>query len=153
TFASFQTSTALPAAPQTSTALPAASLAVPQVPPPAPYSVPPYAPPGLFPHPGDGPPPAAWSCGDKPPAPFTPFMLGDFVGPVATQFSDVKTAEGKTPRPLARVFYRFNYYNTLNKPRWAAPPEPIHNVTLFRQVFGLEKTFLDQRFSLGLRVP
>src|SRR4051812_24805004 len=28
------------------------------------------------------------------PAPFTPFMLGDFTGPVANMFSDVKIAEG-----------------------------------------------------------
>jgi hypothetical protein len=80
-------------------------------------------------------------------------MLGDFVGPVANQFSDVKIAEGESPRPVDRVFYKFNYYNNLNKPRWADATEPIHNVELYRHVFGLEKTLFDQHLSLGLRVP
>src|SRR5437764_857672 len=83
-----------------------------------------YSPPG-----GDcghwsGPGPAgpwATACpataGDRP-APFTPFMLGDFVGPVANQFSDVKIAEGESPRPTDRVFIKFNYYDNLSKNRW-----------------------------------
>jgi hypothetical protein len=72
---------------------------------------------------------------------------------VANQFSDVKIAEGESPRPIDRVFFKFNYYNDLNKPMWADPTEPIHNVSLYRYVFGFEKTFFDQRVSLGLRVP
>ena len=31
--------------------------------------------------------------------------------------------------------------------------EPIHNINLYRHTFGFEKTFLDQRVSLGLRIP
>src|SRR5262245_52157442 len=96
---------------------------------------------------------APCACADNKPEHFTPYMLGDFVGPVANQFSDVKIAEGESPRPLDRVFYKFNYYNNLNKPRWADPTEPIHNVDLYRHVFGFEKTFMDQRVSVGLRVP
>jgi len=96
---------------------------------------------------------APCACADNKPDHFTPYMLGDFVGPVANQFSDVKIAEGESPRPIDRVFYKFNYYNNLNKPMWADPTEPIHNVDLYRHVFGFEKTFLDQRVSVGLRVP
>jgi hypothetical protein len=95
-------------------------------------------------------PPAA---AEKPPAPFTPFMLGDFVGPVANLFSDVKIAEGESPRPVDRVFTKTNYYNNLNKDRWTDPTEPIHNVELYRYVFGMEKTFFDQTVSLGVRIP
>jgi hypothetical protein len=84
---------------------------------------------------------------------FTPFMLGDFVGPVANQFSDVKIAEGESPAPVDRMFYKFNYYNHLDPSRWLDPREPIHNVDLYRHVFGLEKTFFDGKVSLGLRVP
>ena len=97
-------------------------------------------------------PQAAAPC--VPPArPFTPFMLGDFVGPVANQFSDVKIAEGESPAPVDRVFLKFNYYNNLDKSRWRDPTEPIHNVDLYRYSLGFEKTFFDQRFSFGLRVP
>src|SRR4029079_13452026 len=52
-----------------------------------------------------------------------------------------------------RVYTSFNYYNNLNKPRWTDPTLPIHNVALYRTTFGLEKTFLNQNVSLGLRIP
>ena len=98
------------------------------------------------------PQPAA-APADSPPAPFTPYMLGDFVGFVTNQFSDVKIAEGESPRPTNRVFYKFNWYNNVAPAQWADPTQTIHNVNLYRHVFGVEQTFLDGRMSLGLRVP
>src|SRR5262245_21462693 len=94
------------------------------------------------------------TCGAKqcPPI-FTPFMLGDFTGPIANLFTDVKIAEGESPMPMDRVFLKSNYYNNLNKSRWTDPTEPIHNVDLYRFTFGFEKTFFNQSVSLGLRVP
>jgi len=80
-------------------------------------------------------------------------MLGDFVGPVSNQFSDVKIAEGESPRPTDRVFYKFNFYDNLDKPTWANPLQPIHNVDLYRNVIGMEKTFFDGSVSLEVRVP
>jgi hypothetical protein len=80
-------------------------------------------------------------------------MLGDFVGPVANMFSDVKIAEGESPLPMDRVFLKFNFYNDLSPARWTDPTQPIHNVDLYRYVFGFEKTFMDGQISLGLRVP
>jgi hypothetical protein len=97
--------------------------------------------------------PCAPACADHQPAPFTPFMLGDFVGPLANLFSAVKIAENESPRPVDRVYSSFNYYNNLNKSRWTDPTQPIHNVALYRSTFGLEKTFLNQSMSLGLRIP
>ena len=92
-------------------------------------------------------------CADCAHTPFTPFMLGDFTGPVANLFSDVKIAEGESPRPMDRVFYKYNYFNNLEKTRWNVPTEPIHNIDLFRNTFGMEKTFFDEKVSLGVRVP
>jgi len=92
-------------------------------------------------------------CQGHQPAPFTPFMLGDFVGPVANLFSDVKIGEGESPRPTDRVFYRFNYHNNIEPNRWTEPTQPIHSVDLYRHTFGMEKTFFDERVSVGLRVP
>jgi hypothetical protein len=97
--------------------------------------------------------PAATCCCDGQPAPFTPFMLGDFVGFVANNWSDLKIAEGESPRPVNRVFYKFNWYNNVAPAQWADPTQPIHNVNLYRHVFGFEQTFVDGRFSVGLRVP
>jgi hypothetical protein len=99
-----------------------------------------------------GPAPCA-NCETGAARPFTPFMLGDFVGPIANQFSDVKIAEGESPRPTDRAFLKFNYFNNLEKWRWTDPYQPIHNVDLFRYTLGFEKTFFDEKISLGLRLP
>jgi hypothetical protein len=84
---------------------------------------------------------------------FTPFMLGDFIGPVANLFSDVKIAEGESPRPVDRAYYRFNYYNNIDQAEARNPSRSFHNVNLYQNVFGFEKTFFDRSVSLGLRVP
>lgn len=65
----------------------------------------------------------------------------------------MKIAEGESPRPVSRAFYKFNYYNNLDESRWRDPTEPIHNVDLCRHVFGFEPAFLDNSVSLGVRVP
>ncbi len=121
---------------------------------PPPAMVPPPAPvPEVVPPPPPVRSPFRNVFGTPPPTPFTPFMLGDFVGPVANMFSDVKVAECESPLPLDRVYYRFNFFNNLDKARWADPTEPIHNVQLYQNVFGVEKTLIDGWMSIGLRVP
>jgi hypothetical protein len=72
---------------------------------------------------------------------------------VASLFSDIKIAEGESPRPTDRCFYKFNYYDDLNRTRWADPGAPLQHVDLYRNVFGFEKTLCDGAFSFGLRVP
>src|SRR5205085_5484846 len=72
--------------------------------------------------------PAGTACDDGQAVPFTPVMLGDFVGPVANLFTNFKIAEGESPRPMDRVFFKYNYYNNVNPTRWTDPTEPIHNV-------------------------
>jgi hypothetical protein len=96
--------------------------------------------------------PAA-SCQDSSAQPFTPVMFGDFMGPVVNLFSDFKVAEGESPRPMDRVFFRYNYYNNANPTRWKDPTEPVHNVDLDLYTFGMEKTFFDGVMSLGVRIP
>jgi hypothetical protein len=92
-------------------------------------------------------------CPDAKAAPFTPFMLGDFVGPVANLFTNFKIAEDESPRPTDRVFFKYNYYNNINPTRWRDPTEPIHNVDLNLYTFGMEKTFFDGAVSIGARFP
>jgi hypothetical protein len=82
---------------------------------------------------------------------FTPFMLGDLVFPVGSYFFDLKVAEGNSPRPVDRVFLDFNYYNDLGKTSVANPL--LREVDLYRYVFGFEKTFLDGKASVEVRVP
>ncbi len=84
--------------------------------------------------------------------PFVPFMLGDFIGPLANPMTDLKVAEGESPIPLDRVFYRFNYYNSLSPSVYQSPFQPYKQVNLFTNVFGFEKTF-GEWFSFGVRIP
>lgn len=93
------------------------------------------------------------ACQPKQTTHFTPFMLGDFTGPIANLFSDVKAAEGESPRPTDRVFYKFNYFNSLDPSKFSKVTEELKNVDMFRQSFGLEKTLLGGVMSVGLRVP
>jgi hypothetical protein len=101
-----------------------------------------------------GQPPPVGKCLGSDPAVFTPYMLGDLGQVINNPASDAKIAEGESPRPLDRVFYKFNYFHNLEPSHFSRDfTEPIHNVDLFRNVFGFEKTFLDGRMSVGLRVP
>jgi hypothetical protein len=84
--------------------------------------------------------------------PFVPFMLGDFVGPLANPMTDLKVGEGESPRPLDRVFYRFNFYSNLEPGRYQSVTTPYKRVNLFINTFGFEKTF-GEWVSLGVRMP
>ncbi len=84
---------------------------------------------------------------------FTPYMLGDFTGPIGSLFSDLKVAEGNSPRPMDRVFLDFNYYNNLDKYEWRAPNATLREADLYRYVLGFEKTFLDEQVSITVRIP
>ena len=53
-----------------------------------------------------------------------------------------KIAESESPTPQDRIYVSYNFFTNV---------ENIAN--LHRQTFGLEKTFLDQELSLGLRLP
>jgi hypothetical protein len=132
---------------------PASPAATPSpLPPPQPTPVPPAGAPA-GPSVLTAPAAAEFLAGEGAALPFVPFMLGDYAGFVASGFSDLKIAEGESPRPMDRVFYKFNFYDNLNKAQFADPSQPIHSVELYRQVIGLEKTVFDSRFSLGLRLP
>jgi hypothetical protein len=80
-------------------------------------------------------------------------MLGDFSRTATSLSTDVKIAEGESPRPIDRVFYQFTYYNNIDKERFRDPLEPIHAVDLYRHVFGFEKTLFDGLLSVGVRIP
>ena len=60
-----------------------------------------------------------------------------------------KMADNQSPRPQDRVFVAFNYFDNLQQ----SPTSGLRNVQVYREFFGLEKTFFDQRASVGLRMP
>jgi hypothetical protein len=58
-------------------------------------------------------------------------------------------ADNQSPRPQDRVFVAFNFFDDLNQ----APGTGLHEVKVYREFFGVEKTFFDQMISVGLRLP
>ena len=87
------------------------------------------------------------------PTNFTPYMLGDFTGPIASLFTELKVAEGNSPRPVDRFFLDFNYFNNLDKYEWRVQGATLKSVDLYRYVLGFEKTFLDDKVSVTKCIP
>jgi hypothetical protein len=87
-----------------------------------------------------------------PPVPPTPpgRVVTTALAPSARGF---KISENQSPRPQDRVFASFSYYADINGAVNRALGGFITNMTVYRELFGVEKTFLDGDASLGLRMP
>jgi hypothetical protein len=64
-----------------------------------------------------------------------------------------KISDDESPKPQDRVYVDFNYYDDLNDAVNRRLGVDLHNVRVYRETFGLEKTFLDGDASIGLRLP
>lgn len=69
------------------------------------------------------------------------------------RLSSVKIADNQSPRPQDRFFYTFNYFNDIGADYNKRSLAPYKNVDVYHQLFGIEKTFLDEMVSVGLRLP
>src|SRR5262249_4671075 len=66
---------------------------------------------------------------------------------------DFKVADNGSPRPQDRIYFSFNYYDDLHADVNRRLGGDAHNVRLYREAFGLEKTFFDGNASIDLRLP
>ena len=64
-----------------------------------------------------------------------------------------KIADNQTPMPVNRISYGFNYFNDVNEAINRRFGYPIGGMQAYAHNFGLEKTFLDQTASIGLKIP
>jgi hypothetical protein len=62
-----------------------------------------------------------------------------------------KMADNQSPRPLDRVYVAFNFFNDLNVGNPASAG--LRDVRIYREYFGIEKTFFDGNASVNLRLP
>ena len=69
------------------------------------------------------------------------------------KLTGLKISDNQSPIPQDRFFYSFNYFDNLNASVNRHISSPISNLQVYHQLFGLEKTFLDGRASIGFRVP
>ena len=61
-----------------------------------------------------------------------------------------KIAENQSPQPQDRVFFTFDYFSDLNGALNRRFESPVNNLTAYRYIFGLEKTFDDGYGSFGV---
>jgi hypothetical protein len=62
-----------------------------------------------------------------------------------------KMADNQSPRPLDRVYAAFNFFDDLNVGN--PPSAGLRDVRIYREYFGIEKTFFDGNASVNLRLP
>jgi hypothetical protein len=62
-------------------------------------------------------------------------------------------SEDEGPRPQDRVYFGFNYFDNVNKYVNEVLESDLHRLRVYRETFGLEKTFLNGNASVGLRLP
>jgi hypothetical protein len=64
-----------------------------------------------------------------------------------------KIADNQSPRPQDRFFFSFDYFNNLNGAVNQQIGAAVSHLKVYRELFGIEKTFFDGNASIGLRVP
>ncbi|MFO0888049.1 MAG: hypothetical protein U0790_02765 [Isosphaeraceae bacterium] len=93
-------------------------------------------------------PPGVPRPGDNPQV-----ALGRSVAAIVPAVRGFKIADNQYPRPVDRVWVNFNYYDDVNGGINEVLRAPIKGMQVYREVFGLEKTILDQQASIGFRLP
>jgi hypothetical protein len=84
----------------------------------------------------------------------SPFATtGRSVAAIVPAIRGIKIAENQFPRPVDRVWVDFNYYDGVNQGINNEFRTPIKDMQVYREMFGFEKTFLDQQASIGFRLP
>lgn len=76
-----------------------------------------------------------------------------FTTALAPSARGFKISENQSPKPQDRVFGTFGYFADINGAVNRQLGGAIQNMTVYRELFGLEKTFLEGDASLGLRMP
>jgi hypothetical protein len=64
-----------------------------------------------------------------------------------------KIADHESAEPLDRAYVAFNFYDDVNAAVDRRLDSAVRDERVYRETFGLEKTFFDERTSLGLRLP
>jgi hypothetical protein len=80
-------------------------------------------------------------------------LTGRSVAAIVPAIRGFKIADNQYPRPVDRVWVSFNYYDGVNSGLNKEIGAPIKNMQVYNEVFGFEKTFLDQQASVGFRIP
>lgn len=72
---------------------------------------------------------------------------------LAPSIRTFKIAENESPAPEDRVYLDFNYYDNVGAAVSRRFGLDLRDINVYRETFGVEKTFLDGNASVGLRLP
>ena len=64
-----------------------------------------------------------------------------------------KIAENQSPLPQDRFFFSYNYFSNLNAALNRRFDAPVDHLRVYREIFGVEKTFDQGRGSVGMILP
>jgi len=64
-----------------------------------------------------------------------------------------RISEDESPKPQDRVYFGFNFFDRVGEAVNQRLLAPVSDLRVYRETFGVEKTFLDGDASLGLRLP
>jgi hypothetical protein len=71
----------------------------------------------------------------------------------AARASSFKIAEDESALPQDRIYFGFNYFNDVNQAINQRLGGNVNNIDVYRETFGIEKTFLDRHASIEFRLP
>jgi len=74
-------------------------------------------------------------------------------GVLAPAVRGIKISDNESPAPQDRAYLGFNYYDNVNGAVNARLGTAIDRLQVYRETFGVEKTFLDRDVSIGMRLP
>jgi hypothetical protein len=74
-------------------------------------------------------------------------------GILAPSVRTFKISDDESPQPRDRVFVDFNYYDNIGAAVERRLGIDVRDLDVYRETFGLEKTFLNNAASIGLRLP
>jgi hypothetical protein len=72
---------------------------------------------------------------------------------LAPSIRTFKISENEDPQPRDRVYFGFNFYNDVNEAVNRRLESDLDHIRVYRETFGLEKTFFNGGASVGLRLP
>jgi hypothetical protein len=88
-----------------------------------------------------------------PPSPFPKPPPPGRASALVPSVRSFKIAENQSPQPQDRIYYSFNYFNNVNQALNLRFQSPVNGLKVYREIWGVEKTFDDGWGSIGFRLP
>jgi hypothetical protein len=93
----------------------------------------------------------AGNNGGPTPNPYDP--LPPIETSIPAQKASLKISDNQTPLPITRFYFTYDFFNNVNAPFNERLGLNLRDVRIHHYTFGYEQAFLQNRLSVGLRLP